>query len=593
MKLLNEAVESFEIHEERKDGEEPKYYLEGIFLQANIRNRNGRIYPMDVMKPEVERYISTYVNEGRALGELGHPCFLQPFDILTKNGWKPFEEIKVGDKVIGSDENRKYVETTVTQKIDGEEYNGDCYHFKGSRIDSVVTAPHRFYCLDRNDKMLVKTAEELYNNSSHIRIIKNIIPDEVDGETITLKGIDTPFYRNHKVDPREDITFDAKDFCRFLGFWLAEGCLRRSKGKSLGTCVMVSQNEGEYADAYIELIKRMGYKPTITSKTTNPNGTKNLSISFNDARVYKFLEPLGNCYQKYIPDEVKELSGASLIELIRWFGYGDGRSYTYSGEKSRKNKNDIAKNIFTTSKRLINDLYVVAIKSGLSGKIREIEPDFDKDYIFGDHKIFGKNKHTLYLYEISTVSGIHLDRRFVTIEKVPSSGKIYCINTESHNFFVRQNGMCWLTGNCSAGNTPNINLERVSHKIEKIWQDGDYFKARALILDTPYGKIAKELIKSGCKLGVSSRALGSVIRRNGTDYVGKDFRLITAGDIVWEPSAQAAFPEGIVEDVDWEFDEATGEWTKAIPEELDIDRLSKMQADEFAEFLESLKNKHK
>ena len=143
------------------------------------------------------------------------------------------------------------------------------------------------------------------------------------------------------------------------------------------------------------------------------------------------------------------------------------------------------------------------------------------------------------------------------------------------------------------GNTPNINLERVSHKIEKIWQDGDYFKARALILDTPYGKIAKELIKSGCKLGVSSRALGSVIRRNGTDYVGKDFRLITAGDIVWEPSAQAAFPEGIVEDVDWEFDEATGEWTKAIPEELDIDRLSKMQADEFAEFLESLKNKHK
>ena len=75
--------------------------------------------------------------------------------------------------------------------------------------------------------------------------------------------------------------------------------------------------------------------------------------------------------------------------------------------------------------------------------------------------------------------------------------------------------------------------------------------------------------------------------------MGKDFRLITAGDIVWEPSAQAAFPEGIVEDVDWEFDEATGEWTKAIPEELDIDRLSKMQADEFAEFLESLKNKHK
>ena len=146
---------------------------------------------------------------------------------------------------------------------------------------------------------------------------------------------------------------------------------------------------------------------------------------------------------------------------------------------------------------------------------------------------------------------------------------------------------------CSEHNTPNINLERVSHKIEKIWQDGDYFRARALILDTPYGKIAKELIKSGCKLGVSSRALGSVTRRNGTDYVGKDFRLITAGDIVWEPSAQAAFPEGIVEDVDWVFDEATGEWTKSIPEELDLEKLAKMQKDEFNEFLETLKHKHK
>ena len=145
----------------------------------------------------------------------------------------------------------------------------------------------------------------------------------------------------------------------------------------------------------------------------------------------------------------------------------------------------------------------------------------------------------------------------------------------------------------SSSATPNINLERVSHKIEKIWQDGDYFKARALILDTPYGKIAKELIKSGCKLGVSSRALGSVTRRNGTDYVGKDFRLITAGDIVWEPSAQAAFPEGIMEDVDWVFDEATGEWTKSIPEELDLEKLAKMQKDEFNEFLETLKRKHK
>lgn len=142
------------------------------------------------------------------------------------------------------------------------------------------------------------------------------------------------------------------------------------------------------------------------------------------------------------------------------------------------------------------------------------------------------------------------------------------------------------------GATPNMNLERVSHKIEKVWQEGDYFCARAKILDTPYGKIAKELIKAGCQLGVSSRALGSVQRRNGIDYVGSDFRLITAGDIVWEPSAQKAFPKGIMEDVEWEYDETTGEFVqKEITEEIDLQKLSAMQIEAFKTFLDQIKTR--
>lgn len=142
------------------------------------------------------------------------------------------------------------------------------------------------------------------------------------------------------------------------------------------------------------------------------------------------------------------------------------------------------------------------------------------------------------------------------------------------------------------GQTPNINLERVSHKIEKIWQEGDYFCARAKILDTPYGRIVKELIKEGCQLGVSSRALGSVQRRGGIDYVGHDFRLITAGDIVWEPSAQAAFPKGIMEDLEWEYDETTGEFVqKEISESVDLKKLSTLQIEAFKTFLNQIKSR--
>lgn len=111
--------------------------------------------------------------------------------------------------------------------------------------------------------------------------------------------------------------------------------------------------------------------------------------------------------------------------------------------------------------------------------------------------------------------------------------------------------------------SPTINLDRVSHVITKIWQDGDFFKARAKILDTPCGRIVRAMIKEGCQLGVSSRALGSVTVKDGISYVNDDFHIITAGDIVYEPSAQTAFPLGIInEDVEWELDPVTGEYVQ-------------------------------
>lgn len=119
---------------------------------------------------------------------------------------------------------------------------------------------------------------------------------------------------------------------------------------------------------------------------------------------------------------------------------------------------------------------------------------------------------------------------------------------------------------------PEINLDRVSHVITRIWRDGDYFKARAKILDTPCGRIVKAMIKEGCQLGVSSRALGSVTNKNGINYVNSDFHLVTAGDIVFEPSAQAAFPTGIInEDVEYEYDPTTQEYkpVKQLVEQVD------------------------
>ena len=101
---------------------------------------------------------------------------------------------------------------------------------------------------------------------------------------------------------------------------------------------------------------------------------------------------------------------------------------------------------------------------------------------------------------------------------------------------------------------PTVNLERVSHMIKALTPEGKNFIGEAKIMDTPYGKIVKSLIDEGATLGVSSRGMGSLVQKGGANYVGKDFYLATAADIVADPSAPDAFVEGIMESKEWVWD---------------------------------------
>ena len=99
---------------------------------------------------------------------------------------------------------------------------------------------------------------------------------------------------------------------------------------------------------------------------------------------------------------------------------------------------------------------------------------------------------------------------------------------------------------------PTVNLDRVSHKITSLVQEGNNFRGKAQLLSTPMGKIASSLIGEGVTLGVSSRGVGSLKMNNeGHNIVGEDFQLATAADIVADPSAPDAFVEGIMEGKEW------------------------------------------
>ena len=141
---------------------------------------------------------------------------------------------------------------------------------------------------------------------------------------------------------------------------------------------------------------------------------------------------------------------------------------------------------------------------------------------------------------------------------------------------------------------PTVNLERVSHMITELVEDGANFVGRAKIMDTPYGKIVKNLIDEGAKLGVSSRGMGSLKPvQDGLQEVQSDFYLATAADIVADPSAPDAFVSGIMEGKEWVWDNGLlkekeiVEYQKQIERATEISR-NKVRIEAFENFITKL-----
>ena len=141
---------------------------------------------------------------------------------------------------------------------------------------------------------------------------------------------------------------------------------------------------------------------------------------------------------------------------------------------------------------------------------------------------------------------------------------------------------------------PTVNLERVSHMITELVEDGDNFLGRAKIMDTPYGKIVKNLIDEGAKLGVSSRGMGPLKPvQDGLQEVQSDFYLATAADIVADPSAPDAFVSGIMEGKEWVWDNGLikekeiVEYQKRVERATEISR-NKVRIEAFENFITKL-----
>ena len=176
------------------------------------------------------------------------------------------------------------------------------------------------------------------------------------------------------------------------------------------------------------------------------------------------------------------------------------------------------------------------------------------------------------------------------------NGRIYPLDilrkevTKYNKNFIQQNRAF---GELGHPDGPTVNLERVSHMITSLTPDGKNFIGEAKIMDTPMGKIVKNLMDEGCKLGVSSRGMGSLQQRNGANYVKDDFYLATAADIVADPSAPNAFVEGVMEGKEWVWNNGAlvESHIAELRKKFDVKqrlRQSNIEALEFAKFLKNL-----
>jgi hypothetical protein len=552
-----------------------------ILQKWGVKNKNGRIYPRDVLVPQVEMY-REQIENNCAVSEADHPdcVYAAESEILTKNGWKFIGDISNNEEILTLNINTNQIEIQKIKKKIYLDYNGKMYKFFGLNIDLTVTGNHRFLLENANNKKRNYVfAKDIYENKNNIfssgkyKILKIGEWDGNYSEYFTLKGVsknELSFNLKHDLinEYTKSIDIKSEDWFAFMGFYLAEGHSIgvKSKYKINGYNVVITQKNKEKRKLFDELFNRLPFK----NKWIQKYDDDKYQYHINDARLYNYLFPLGDSYNKYIPIELKQASKNLLKIFFEWFMLGDGRSI-----KSKHENWSNKESVFSISKKLIDDLHEILIKIGGNGNITVYRPKnrmvndvkiIKKELILSDGSIETINKEIKiprliksnnsriqYNLNISKRKNIWLDKRSIKIKEIDFNDKIACIRVPNGNFFVRVNGKSHWTGNSSI-----ISLANLSHMITKMWwgkgeQENVLFGQLKIIVSPGYIKfgvcsvIGDKIVlylQNKIKLGVSSRGVGTLKEINGENLVQNDFELI-GFDLVATPSTPGAylFPE--------------------------------------------------
>ncbi len=390
-------------------------------------------------------------------------CYSADTQVLTDKGWKYFWEVTKDDKVFTLNPQTHKIELQTPIRFYEFDYDGELYHFKSKKLDLLVTPNHNMFveqycpkCKNGNYyKKFVKAKD--FNPNIHF-IPKGGIWEGIKKDYFILPGIKVFYYR-HFLNPLNSQFFSSlnkplttlnfkkyntltnlhmalkyevvcvpelkipmNEWLKFFGIWLAEGTttLRERKRKERNKTyyeyqIRICQNKGEIVNEIEEVLRKLPFK-----YIKKERGEKIEFVIYNK-QLFLYLKQFGKAQNKYIPQEIKNLSREQLEILFEWMMKGDG--YIGNGNID----------YYTKSKRLADDVQEIVLKLGYSANIYEKK----------------KNNFTWYRVSISKTKYFKLQNKNIT--KVKYKGKVYCLEVPNHVLFVRRNGKaCWCGNSAGA-----------------------------------------------------------------------------------------------------------------------------------------------
>lgn len=496
------------------------YYLEGLFLEGETQNLNGRVYPRDEIAAAVDKLNETIKSRGPIPGELDHPCFLDTTTALTTTGWKSITNIYPGEKVYSIDAGGNIKIRDVIERFEYD-FDGDMIKFYGRSINTTVTPNHKMVIRDRSGKISIMTARDIKAKMDvgDARIKKCSIVRSAFGfqkdisDTIMVGGL----------------VWEPNILAAFMGMYLSEGwCSETTNNYGLTYLrAKICQNVGAVCDIFRMVLDASPLDYNEYSRE-NDAGNTNVIFEFSKDQAQEFdalLVVLGKCYEKYVPNWFIDICSTEQAEIfIDHFIMGDGR-----GDRQERS---IKSDCFSTSEKLIDG---IAHLSGIAGiPTHTFSRTTTDDYMFAGRVIKAENKRPLWFLNFAKTRGIYLDNRFLQVTDVAHKGKVYCIGVDvDHTFLARDNGFTFWTGNSEM----SINFDRIAVAITNMRMDGNNGIGRMRVIPEGLGKIVEGAIKAGIQVGVSSRGTGNV---DGQGRV-TDFDIVTI-DAVINPSAPNAYP---------------------------------------------------